>query len=266
MAARTEAERRRRDAALRRPGARVFLPHGASRGGVFVKQDGRTTLLDRLDRTELNGLVQEGRLRETGRTAKGVHFKPVATAPGIAADRRSASWLAAERIFRTPEGGERTIKINLGESPLGWLSRRRDAQGRPFVTPAEVAAGERLRADFERSQLGPAMAQDWRRFLTAGVQGGRRSSAQERTVGESAEAARARLSDALEALGPGLADAALRVCCFLEGLEAMETEMNWSARSGKIVLKIALQRLAAFYEETSVRKTAKIEVWRSIGS
>jgi hypothetical protein len=48
-------------------------------------------------------------------------------------------------------------------------------------------------------------------------------------------------------LGPGLADVALRTCCFLEGLETTERRMGWSARSGKVVLKIALQRLAAHY-------------------
>ena len=59
--------------------------------------------------------------------------------------------------------------------------------------------------------------------------------------------ARDRVTKALDSLGPGLADVALRVCCFLEGLEACERRMGWSARSGKVVLKIALQRLADHY-------------------
>jgi hypothetical protein len=60
-------------------------------------------------------------------------------------------------------------------------------------------------------------------------------------------AARDRVGKALSYLGPGLADSALRVCCFLEGLEACERRMGWSARSGKVVLKIALQRLSRHY-------------------
>ena len=42
----------------------------------------------------------------------------------------------------------------------------------------------------------------------------------------------------------------LRCCCYLEGLEVAEKRMGWSARSGKIVLRIALMRLRRHYEET----------------
>ena len=62
-------------------------------------------------------------------------------------------------------------------------------------------------------------------------------------------AARDRVAAALRALGPGLGDVALRCCCYLEGLETAEKRMGWSARSGKIVLRIALQRLKAHYAE-----------------
>jgi len=53
---------------------------------------------------------------------------------------------------------------------------------------------------------------------------------------------------ALRELGPGLGDVALNCCCHLEGLEKAEKRMGWSARSGKIVLRIALQRLKRQYE------------------
>ena len=52
---------------------------------------------------------------------------------------------------------------------------------------------------------------------------------------------------AMEALGPGLSDIVFRICCFLEGLETAEKRLGWSARSGKVVLKIALERLALHY-------------------
>ena len=68
-----------------------------------------------------------------------------------------------------------------------------------------------------------------------------------RGPGEGPMAARDRVAKALSCLGPGLSDVVLRVCCFLEGLEACERRMGWSARSGKVVLKIALHRLAEHY-------------------
>ncbi len=141
-----------------------------------------------------------------------------------------------------PDGPE-THRVNLGETPLGWLARRKGPDGAPFLLPEEVAAGERLREDFERAQLGPRVAQDWRRFLTPAD--GR--SGPGAGPSEGPAAAREKVSAALAALGPGLNDAVLRACCFLEGLEATERRMGWSARSGKVVLKIALGRLAEHY-------------------
>jgi hypothetical protein len=144
----------------------------------------------------------------------------------------------------TEEGIKRKVRVNLGETPLGWLARRAGSNGTPFLSEDEVAAGERLREDFELAQIGPKVAQDWRRFLTPASQPGvsRLSGPAEGPMG-----ARNRVSAALEALGPGLNDAAMRACCFLEGLEATERRMGWSARSGKVVLKIALTRLSEHY-------------------
>jgi hypothetical protein len=146
------------------------------------------------------------------------------------------------RTIARADGRPETIRVNLGESPLGWLATRKGADGAPFLSPEEVEAGERLRNDFEAAQMGPRVTQDWRNFLTP-------SDGPSMSGGPSAgpAVARERMGKALADLGPGLADVALRACCFLEGLEATERSMGWSARSGKVVLKIALQRLALHY-------------------
>ena len=68
-----------------------------------------------------------------------------------------------------------------------------------------------------------------------------------------AKAAYDRVRAALADLGPGLGDVVLRCCCLLEGLEQTEKTMGWSARSGKIVLRIALDRLARHYAQTQGR-------------
>lgn len=146
----------------------------------------------------------------------------------------------ADRVVPTGE----TLRVNLAESPLGGLARKKDRDGKPFLPMELVVAGERLREDFELAQMGPRVGQNWERFLTPGDRG---QMGPGDPVG-GPDAARARVSRALRDLGPGLADVVLRVCCFLEGLETTEKRLGWAARSGKIVLRIALQRLAAHYD------------------
>ncbi len=151
----------------------------------------------------------------------------------------------AERDVTT-EDGPRKLRYNLAESPVSALGRRRDKDGKPFLEADLVQAAERLREDFEAAQMGPRVTQNWDRFLTAGDRGGFRPEA----GGHGHSGARDRVALALRDLGPGLGDVVLRVCCFLEGIEAAERRMGWAARSGKIVLRIALMRLRRHYDET----------------
>lgn len=142
--------------------------------------------------------------------------------------------------------GPRKLRYNLAESPVAVLGRRRDKDGKVFLEPELVQAAERLREDFELAQMGPRTAQNWDRFLTGGDRGVFRDSG----MAEGPARARDRVAAALRDLGPGLGDVALRVCCFLEGVETAERRMGWAARSGKIVLRIALMRLRRHYDET----------------
>ncbi len=152
---------------------------------------------------------------------------------------------AAEAV--PDDAPQRNLRSSLSESPLTALARRRDRNGRPFLERDLVAAGERLREDYELAQIGPSVTQDWDRFLT-GPEKGRSSGS------FSAGDARDRVAAALAELGPGLGDVALRCCCYREGLERLEQRMGWSARSGKIVLRIALQRLRRHYDSSTSGK------------
>lgn len=157
--------------------------------------------------------------------------------------------IIATRAEDGPDGPRR-IRYNAAESPVCALGRKLDRDGKPYLSPDLVRVAERLREDFELAQMGPRVAQNWERFLTGGDRGGFGTGSH---PAEGPRAARDRVGDALRDLGPGLGDVVLRVCCFLEGIEATERHLGWAARSGKIVLRIALQRLKRHYEERGHR-------------
>lgn len=130
------------------------------------------------------------------------------------------------------------------ESPLLGLARRKDRDGTPFLSNDLVKAGERLREDFELTQVGGTSVRTYEGFMESF------DDAADKLVPPGAIAARKRVQAAMADLGLGLGDVVLRCCCLLEGLEVTEKSLGWSARSGKIVLRIALQRLRVHYEET----------------
>ena len=152
-------------------------------------------------------------------------------------------WGERNEISET-SGRIRKRRVNLADSPLGLLSRRKGRDGQPFLSADLVSCGEQLREDFELSHIGPSITQNWERFLT-----GPSSSFISDNSGGSSSASK-RFRAAIEALWPGLSEVALHCCCFQEGMETTEKRMGWSARSGKIVLRIALQRLKLHYEGT----------------
>jgi hypothetical protein len=59
--------------------------------------------------------------------------------------------------------------------------------------------------------------------------------------------ARRRFDAAIAAAGPGLSDILWRIVCAGEGMREAETALGWPARAGKLVLTVALDRIAAYY-------------------
>ena len=131
--------------------------------------------------------------------------------------------------------GKRTATVNLTESPLTWL------HARGHLTDRQFAAGERLRADWERAQLGASVTMSWNPVRVSGGGEGGLSG------GERQIAAKDRFDRALAEAGVGLTDILWRVVCAGEGLPQAERALAWPARSGKLVLSIALDRIAGFY-------------------
>jgi len=140
--------------------------------------------------------------------------------------------------------GAHAVTLNRAESPLAWLRSRRDRDGKPFIGAVEFTAGERLRADYSRGQIMPRVTANWTAAVADGRRGGAGGIAE---LTEVAIAARRRVERALEAVGPDLAGLLVDFCCFLKGLEEIERERRWPARSAKVVLTVALAALARHY-------------------
>jgi len=149
----------------------------------------------------------------------------------------------ADAPVGSSEDRRRLGRIATVESPLIGLARRKDRDGSFFLSHDLVSSGERLREDFELAQVGVEAPIDWESFLSASVVEASASSVDLQALNASGQ----RVVNALQDLGPGLADVVLRCCCYLEGLEQTEKDMGWAARSGKVVLRIALLRLKRHY-------------------
>lgn len=143
---------------------------------------------------------------------------------------------SGKRPGRTPPA--RSVTVNLAESPLGWLLAR------GHVTQRHFAAGELLRLDWEKANLPPVVTMRW----DAPPLGKQKRLAPEDAAPSMRQlAARRRFEAATKAVGPGLRDILWRVVCAGEGMREAETALGWPARAGKLVLQMALDRLADHY-------------------
>jgi hypothetical protein len=154
-----------------------------------------------------------------------------------------ANRLLAERAL--PQDGEakgvrrtRSVTVNLAESPLGWL------KARGLVDDRQYEAGERLRGDWTVAQMAPRVTMRWDAAPRSSTPQGA-PDALDPTLAQIA--AKRRMEAALEAVGPGLRDVLWRIVCAGEGMETAERALGWPARAGRVVLTLALDRLADFY-------------------
>ena len=183
--------------------------------------------------------------------------------PAIDSFRSRHLALAEKQV--TTELGRASVTIDEAESPLAWLARRRGRDGRALIEPQQLQAGERLRADFTRAHLMPRTTSNWASPISSGRRGDNRAGAFTETM----IAARQQVHLALDAVGPEFAGLLVDVCCFLKGLEDVERERLWPARSAKIVLQLALDRLARHYgyaAQAKGRTHAPLRTWLAEGA
>lgn len=132
----------------------------------------------------------------------------------------------------------RSVRVNLAEWPLGWLLAR------GMIGIRQYDAGERLRGDWERAQLGPQVTMRWDAPPTGKVA---RGAPELPDPTEAQLSSRRRFEAAVGAVGPGLSDILWRIVCAGEGMRDAETALGWPARAGRVVLGLALDRLADYY-------------------
>lgn len=212
--------------------------------GVFPSGDRRRRPLGRLKKTDVARLCSDGAL--IGDDEVGYRLTPAGVArvqregnEGPEAFRGQHQDIGAKAVMDN-DGDIVQKTANLAESPLAWLVRRGAPDGGAFLAPHEFAAGERLRADYERSTLTARVTMRWEDTPRAP---GRR----EYDPPAAAFSATNRINRALAEVGPGLDRVLRAVCCEGRGLDAVEQGFGWPRRSAKVVLKIALNRLAAHY-------------------
>lgn len=260
---------RRLLAALAEPGA-AAIPDPTRDGGLILRGGRRGVSLGRgLHKESAAAELANHDLVET--RASAARPERIITDAGRALLRRAASTGEGNDAFRDqhievvaatiPEAdGPARVSINAAESPLDWLRRRKGPDGRPLIDAACYEAGERLRRDLTLGGLLPSVTARW-----DGAAGqGRGALRDPAAATDTMIAARQRVRAALEAIGGEFADLLIDLCGFLKGLEVIERDRGWPARSGKVVLRLALARLAAHYGlETEARGPARSRGLRS---
>ncbi|MGP9821441.1 DUF6456 domain-containing protein [Salinarimonas sp. NSM] len=246
--------------------ARVVVRGSADRRGVSLSAGAfPRTDADRLVAADLASWSRTGRARRLEATDAGrawLRRGADPTEPFAAQHRVGAAAARPDPVDGTP----RRVSVNQAESPLAWLASRRSRDGTPFLSPAAVAAGERLRRDITIAGIMPGVTVDWSRFGGGGSSSGG-APGERQTMTEALVAARQRLARAGDALGGEDLDLLVDVCGFLKGLATIERERGWPARSAKMLVARALDRLARHYglsaEARGPARAPGIGVWRA---
>jgi hypothetical protein len=143
-----------------------------------------------------------------------------------------------ERGARSGKVAARSVTVNLAESPLGWL------KARGMVTERQFEAGERLRMGLGARADG-AECDDALGRAAHGKGGARRARHQRSDNGADFG------KTAVRGGGGGSRARAERdhVAGHLrgEGMRDAERALGWPARAGRLVLGLALDRLADYY-------------------
>ncbi|MDO6962719.1 DUF6456 domain-containing protein [Rhizobium alvei] len=211
---------------------RVLVEVG-SRSQIFSRALIDLAMTDGLVRSDETGLVATAEARTFLR-------RWMATREEAFLDQHRQS----EQRTLSDDGESLHVTVNLAESPLAQLARLKNKAGTPWFDPDAIRAGERLARDFQFAGLQPKMTMTYAPRLAGRPPAGQRMAS---PLSDDIVAARIRVNGAVEAMGPDLAGVALDICCFEKGLETVERERQWPARSAKLMLRTALMQLHRHY-------------------
>jgi hypothetical protein len=202
-------------------------------------------------------LVREGRIFATSEARNWLRRHMAA---------REEAFLDQHRVIEiseaTVEGERAHVRLNAAESPLALLSRLKDRSGDAWFPQDAVLAGERLARDFHFAALQPKLSQSYEPRPGAS---GRPGPGAATELKDNVVAARTRVARAVDAMGPDLSGVVLDVCCFEKGLEKVERERQWPARSAKLMLKTALMQLHRHYNPPSPQPAPRSHAWGAEG-
>ncbi|WP_339748463.1 DUF6456 domain-containing protein [uncultured Maricaulis sp.] len=228
---------------LSRAGA-VLKPcsDGSGRFAVYPAGDRRRRPLARLDTAQLREALARGLLSETddgielGADGQAALQREAGGQSGEGADFAAQHREMVDTQILSRGGQMHRVKTNRREGTLGpWAAQ---------LDPLERAAGERFCVDHAQSSLHQHTTRNWSLTASGRAQGWR-GGPEAATL--AAIAAKDRVMNALAAVGAGMDQLLMAVCIRGEGIGAVERRFGWAQRSGKTVLKLALQQLARHY-------------------
>lgn len=210
-------------------------------GGAYplrLTPDRRRRPSMRLTEAEIDALIASPGLR--ARPAGGWAGRQARTPSPDAAGRPGA--IAGHKTLALGEGRTVERRANLGQCPLDRLFHRRDRTGRGLISPAQYAAGQRLRAEAEQAMRGPSLTMRWDALPRASA-----GSAARVEPAPSALAAARRVARALDAINVRARPLVERVCLAWTGLQTAEVDLGLRRRQGRDLLIQGLDDLARHY-------------------
>lgn len=131
-------------------------------------------------------------------------------------------------------------------SPIIKLYNRQRNIAHKYLTDIHLQAGQKLFETFITANLQPNVTMNWENLQS--VRQSHYTGGKQATYSETVYSARRQLYASLLHVGEEFAAILVEICLFGNGLEATEKAMNWPARSGKLLLTMALDRLAEHFQ------------------